>query len=131
MILESLVTTKETSEKLRDVGFKAETCFFWTDNGEKGKFRVICAEEAEHLKEVQDFAKTFPKRFIPCYTFQQPWEALPLSIDKPSNTKLLRGRQWGAEYSIQYEKTVVNGNYLPDIAGEAILWCIEEGYLKT
>lgn len=131
MNLESQVTSKGMSEKLDKAGFERDTCLWWyevPENDETFSYELF-PNKSGYI--VRDGCKV--GGFVyPAYTLQQLWEALPKTI-VPRSTWWKRLDNSGLTYSacepcdtIEYFRN----NHLPDAAGEAILWCIAEGYIK-
>jgi hypothetical protein len=115
--LESIVTSKKMSQKLKEAGFEGETCFYWDKEGE------IMVDPMMPNQYIE----------VPCFTFSQLWEALQ-EIEKEYIGIVIN--RYGGVCVMDYDQMDSGeelreydvGN-LADSVAEAILWCIKEGYL--
>lgn len=130
-------TSLEMSKRLAEAGFRLDTPFWWVSKSliqtknNQYQFEVVGYDshgiKMGNQKFVSDWAH------IPCYTFQQLWEALPIEIeDSPLEAEKLKPRYSTKAFSIGYEYVEwFYGDSLPDTAGEAILWCMENNYISV
>ncbi len=129
--LEKLVTSKEMSEKIKQVGFEMETPFRWYTDKFLG-LTVGCDSVTAHKA----------KDSLRAYTFQQLWDVLPAEIickggHLRGDTFFLTMTVPVIEY-INFEGIGIIGadariyleSHTPDKITELLLWCIKEGYFE-
>lgn len=123
-MIEKLVTSLEVSQKLKDVGFEVETPFWWN--------RTQSLDGNNYV-----LTTVFDPGSIAAYTFEQLFSVLPYNIRidglaqgwKLENNGVL---DLFSEYSdyLQINATFDESN-LANTAAQAILWCIEKGYIQV
>ena len=121
--MEDQVTSLEMSKKLKEAGFEVGTSFLWSDGDRYPK--------EWHLIYVLGPSAT-GGWVLPAYTFQQLYEYLcgidGLDIRMVNHVLIMES--YGSPIGLSWESPDKN-NSLPDTAGEAILWCIKEGYYEN
>lgn len=145
MKLEEIVTSLETSKKLYDAGFEAETCFYWNRSVEleeangklhdDGKPEIYltyqeCVPEKLSYRDGMD--PYYDHELTPAYTIQPLWEVLP-RLDMNYPFEIIRHeKQDGLHYCFSEDTGDIYsfGKLSADMAAEAVLRCISEGYIK-
>lgn len=136
MELQELVTTKEMSQRLWDVGVRLETPFILI----KKTGYIIRPNDLHHSEGVDFLEELGTDEYIPVYTFQQLyalyWEFCYWSENDSLDLDL---HQRTDGVVVQAELTLTNNleeiefyseNGFPDLMGSILLWCLENNYIK-
>jgi hypothetical protein len=133
MNLSNIVTSLAMSKRLKEAGFRSESCFIWRrwDDRHTGfvkqqEYDVIHAKEAF----IGD---------VPAFCFQQLSKRLPQMIHDEEGEELQPSLVWGGQgYKLIYDNYKYYTPHVSwtattaaDVAAQAVIWCIENNYILT
>ena len=135
--LETICTSLEMSKKLDEAGVRIPTHLSWQGSHKSEYLRLNYSDNPE-FNEHYNSKNYFT---YPAYTFSQIYSILPeminLDYDQPErygiDCPIFIDRfsgLWLVGYEGIREDDMNYSESMADAAGEALLWCLKEGYLK-
>lgn len=100
MSIESHVTSLELSKRLKELGVKKESIFYWVKHG----LNVVTCEENWQLEILTHNLRSIPDYYIPAYLASELGEILPLFSRAYNQLNIEKTDSgWNVEYSCSRE----------------------------
>ncbi len=97
MNLDDQVCSFELAKKLKKLGVKQESLFFWREHGE--------ISHSSKYVDPRDWSKVENIKCIAAFTASELGEMLPdYIVDYPGHGQALQFRKWGTKYIVEYHR---------------------------